>query len=120
MDDAKATTMFRSEVVEQQLTALKFVQSRLEANQLPSDDLVCALVEVGMTCELSTIVRELSFRYIRQLYTFKIIHWGEVRAAIVTEMGTADSTGCLSGALSILNELPDSILVPFIGSKDRY
>lgn len=119
MDYLKASSMFRSEVVDSQLTALRFLYSQLQLGRLPSEESLQALIERGLSCEKSALVRELSFRCIHQLYSFRVVHWPEVRAAVVTEMGTVESTGCLAAALSVLASLPDSLLVSFVGAKDR-
>ena len=47
------------------------------------------------------------------------MQWAGVRAAVVTEMGTAESAGCLAAAVSVLSALPDHMLVTFFGAKDR-
>lgn len=119
MDYLKASSLFRSEVVDSQLTAIRFIYSQLLLGQLPSEEFIHILIEQGLSCEKSALVRELSFRCIHQLYTFRVVHWPQVRAAVVTEMGTAESTGCLSAALAVLVALPDSLLVSFVGAKDR-
>ena len=120
MDYINASNLFCSEVVDSQLTAIRFVYSQLLLGKLPSEDFLQVLIERGLSCEKSALVRELSFRCVHQLYTFKVVHWSEVRAAVVTEMGTAESTGCLSAALAVLAVLPDSLLVTFVGAKDRF
>ena len=65
MDHDTATALFRSEVVDNQLTALRHVHATAQSGQVPSEDLLLELIERGMSCEKSVLVRELSFRCVR-------------------------------------------------------
>lgn len=117
MDYEEAITLFRSEDTQKQLQALKILFNLIEIKQ-PTDEILNELIERGLSCEKSQLVRELSFQYISLLYKNKIIRWSEVRAAVITEMGTAETSSCLCAAIKILHRLPISDLILFCGSKD--
>lgn len=120
MDCNEAANLLRSEDTLKQLHALKEIIPLFKLKKLiPNDEFLNELIERGLSCEKSTLVRELSFACITIIYqTIKILRWTEVRAAVITEMGTAESAACLYAAIKVLDQLAISELILFIGSKD--
>jgi hypothetical protein len=120
MNYHEAANLLRSEDTPKQLHALNEIFISLEENKLfPTDEFLIELIERGLSCEKSTLVRELSFRFISILYSkLQILRWSEVRAAVITEMGTAENASCLYAAIQVLATLPITDLVLFCGSKD--
>lgn len=89
---------------------------------LPPNEVISAVIECGMSSE-DTRVREKSFRLFQFLYATRggsPFRWGEVRSAVLTELGTAsvESASSLSAALGILSKLTDPHLVAFLLSKE--
>jgi hypothetical protein len=117
MDYLDAATLFKSEDTQKQLEALRAVFPLLHC-VTPSEDFLNCLIERGLSCEKSQLVRELSFQCVNTLYGIQVTKWSEVRAAVITEMGTAETAACLIAAIQILRRLPISDLVCFCGSKD--
>ena len=117
MEYEQAAILLRSDDTTKQLSALKSVSPIL--NSLPpSDEFLSALIEHGLSCEKSHFVRQISFQCVEVLYSIRITRWIDVRAAISTEFGTAESAECLVAAIRVLNHLPITDLVALIGSKD--
>jgi hypothetical protein len=121
MDFNEAANLLRSEDTPKQLHAIQQMLSYLQANKsiAPNEEFLNALIERGLSCEKSAYVRELSFHYISLLYSYQqIVHWSDIRAAIMTEIGTAENSSSFFAAIQILIKLPIHDLILFCGSKD--
>lgn len=117
MNYEEAILLLRSEDTLKQLYTLNNIIKIIEINK-PTDEFLNELIERGLSCEKSHLVRELSFQYIYILYSKYFIKWSEVRTAIITEMGTAEISSCLCMAIKILHKLKITDLILFFGSKD--
>jgi hypothetical protein len=121
MDYNEAANLLRSEDTPKQLHAIQQMLSYLQINKTitPNEEFLNALIERGLSCEKSSLVREISFHYIYLLYSYQhIIHWSDIRAAIMTEIGTAENSSSLYSAIQILTKLSSYELILFCGSKD--
>jgi hypothetical protein len=120
MNYNEAANLLRSEDTPKQLHALNEILFSLEEKKIfPTDEFLNELIERGLSCEKSTLVRELSFHCISIIYQqLQITRWSEVRAAVITEMGTAENASCLYTAIKVLSTLPITDFVLFCGSKD--
>lgn len=119
MNCNEAANLLRSEDTPKQLHALNEIIPLIKLKKIdPNDEFLNALIERGLSCEKSSLVREISFVCISIIYQTKIIRWSEVRAAVITEMGTAENAASLYAAIKVLYQLSISDLILFIGSKD--
>ena len=78
------------------------------------------LLETTVSSE-KPLLRELSFLLIKEVYSgSRVVLWNETRAAVITEMSTAESAGCISAVIGVLSSLPVDSLMVFLSAKDRY
>ena len=117
MDYDQAAVLLRSEDTDKQLAALHSIFPIITTLP-PCEEFLTALIERGLSCEKSHLVRQLSFQCISLLYNSCVTRWGDVRAAISAEFGTAESPECLVAAIQVLYNLPITELVNLVGSKD--
>ena len=120
LDYFASSILLRSGDVSKQLSALKTSVIPLLSNNIPpTEEVIRALIENGLTSEKSSLVRILSFKCIQILYKQKSrAFWNEVRTAILTEMGTAEDAIALGAAISTIEFITDPEKVKFVGSKD--
>lgn len=112
MDYSSVVELIASDAEAKQIAGLVSVYPYLSI-YAPSDAFLSALVENCIASEKER-VRELAFRCILELYrTRGVTRWGDVRTALITELGTAESSRALTAALAVLAYVPlrDQVLL---------
>ena len=107
----------RSGKTKRQLPALASLEGRNQGELFTMPGLITCLIEHGI-CSDNALVRARSLKLMRVIYRVRVVYWGEVRNAVVSELSSPEDAEPLERALELVKELPQRELLVFISSEE--